>query len=74
MGLFETYDRHAAKLGLKLELYHSNIVDWRITIEKRKTLEDGEVIIDVQHCDFEYVLAKAEVGLKDWLSEHNGGF
>lgn len=68
--LMEVYDRHASRLGLKMELYHSNIVDWRITIERR----NGELIVNVQHCDYKYVLAKAEVELKDWLSEHNDGY
>ncbi|OMF70493.1 hypothetical protein [Paenibacillus glucanolyticus] len=68
--LFELYDRHATRLGLKIEMYHSNIVDWRITIEN----PNGELIVNVQHCDYKYVLAKAEVGLKEWLSENNGGY
>lgn len=72
--LMEVYDRHALRLGLKMELYHSNIIDWRITIEKRKSLTECELIVDVQHCDYKYVLAKAEVELKDWLSEHNDGY
>lgn len=69
-GFFEVYNRHASRLGLKMELYHSNIVDWRITIENPQ----GELIVNVQHCDYKYVLAKAEVELKDWLSEHNDGY
>jgi len=72
--LFETYDQHAAGLGLRMEIYHSSIVDWRITIEKRKTLTEGDLIVDVQHCDYKYALAKAEVELKEWLSENNGGY
>lgn len=72
--LMEVYDRHALRLGLKMELYHSNIIDWHITIEKRKSLTECELIVDVQHCDYKYVLSKAEVQLKEWLSEHNGGY
>jgi hypothetical protein len=68
--LMEVYDRHASRLGLKMELYHSNIVDWRIIIKK----PNGEFIVDVQHCDYKYVLAKAEVDLKNWLSEYNDGY
>ncbi|GIO42495.1 hypothetical protein [Paenibacillus apis] len=72
--IFEVYDRHGARLGLKIEIYHSNIVDWRLTIEKRKNLEEGCVIVDVQHSDYKYVLAKAEVEFKEWLLETNGGY
>lgn len=72
--LMEVYDRHASRLGLRMELYHSSIIDWRITIEKRKSLTEGDLIVDVQHCDYQYVLAKAEVQLKEWLSENNGGY
>ncbi|WP_088832723.1 hypothetical protein [Paenibacillus tyrfis] len=67
--LFDVYDRHALSLGLKLEIYHSSIIDWRITVEKQ-----NKIIIDVQHSDYKYALAKAEVELKDWLSENIGGY
>lgn len=73
-GLLEVYDRHALRLGLKMEIYHSSIIDWHVTIEKRNSLTESYVIVDVQHCDYKYVLAKAEVQLKEWLTEHNGGY
>lgn len=69
-GLFETYNHHSSRLGLRMEVYHSNIVDWRITIDHRTM----GTIVDVQHCDYQYVFAKAQVNLKEWLSEHNGGY
>lgn len=58
-----------------LEIYNSSIIDWRITIGFVSTnTKYGETIIDVQDCDIEYVFAKAQVLLKDWLSENDGGY
>jgi len=73
-ALFEVYERHATRLGLRMEIYHSSIIDWRVTIEKRRTLTEGDLIVDVQHCDYGYVLTKAEIDLKKWLSEYINGY
>lgn len=72
---FETYNRYHLKLGLKLEVYHTSINDWSIAIGYKSTHpKSGETIVKVHSVDFEYAFAKAQVELKDWLSEHNGGY
>lgn len=57
--------------------------DWSILIYKRGCADDypkarrnGEdvVIVDENDCDMELCFAKAHVGLKEWLSEFNGGY
>jgi hypothetical protein len=73
--LFEVYNRHAARLGLTMEIYHSSIVDWIIKIEQKETrFRKGSIIVNIQHSDYQYALAKAQVELKEWLLENDGGY
>lgn len=55
----------------RLEIYYSSVVDWNITITDRNT---DKQIISVQNCDVDYVFAKAQVELKEWLLENEGGY
>jgi hypothetical protein len=58
-----------------LNIYHSSIMDWCITIGYKVTSKNhGETIIDVQSCDMEFVFAKAQVELKEWLLNNEGGY
>lgn len=58
-----------------LEIYHSSIMDWCITIGYKTTHhKHGEVIINVQGCDMDLVFAKAQVNFKEWLLENQGGY
>lgn len=62
-------------LEYTMEIYYSSIVDWRVTIGYKYTHpRHGEMIVDVQHCDKEYVFAKAQVLFKEWLLEHESGY
>lgn len=61
---------------MHLEIYYSKIMDWCITIYKKGCVKNGEdlQIVSVQSCDVEYAFAKAQVELKDWLMENDGGY
>lgn len=55
----------------RLEIYYSSVIDWNITITDRDT---DKQIISVQNCDADYVFAKAQIELKEWLLENEGGY
>lgn len=58
-----------------LEIFHSNIIDWRITIGFRAGHPlCGQNIVDIQNCDMDLVFAKAQVELKEWLLKNDGGY
>ena len=65
----ETYPMH-------LEITFSKICDWCISVWKKGCGKNGEdiSIVDVQSCDLELCFAKAQIALKEWLSEHEGGY
>lgn len=50
-------------------------MDWCINIGYKSTHPKcEETIIQIQDCDYELAFAKAQVELKEWLSENNGGY
>ena len=58
-----------------LEIYHSSIMDWCITIKFKITNSKfGDTIIDVQSSDMELAFAQAQVNFKEWLLENHGGY
>lgn len=61
---------------MHLEIYYSKIMDWCIHIYKKGCGENGKdlEILSVQSCDMQLAFAKAQVELKEWLSENNGGY
>lgn len=68
---------------MHLEIIYSKTCDWSIYIYKKGCAEDypksehyGEdaVICMAQNCDMELAFAMAQVQLKEWLSEHEGGY
>lgn len=59
---------------MHLEVYYSKITDWSIHVWRRNNDGGDEEIVFVQGCDAELVFAKAQVELKEWLSEHEGGY
>lgn len=61
---------------MHLEIYYSKTMDWCITIYKKGCGKNGEdlQIVSVQNCDVEYAFAKAQIKLKDWLLENDGGY
>ena len=66
-----------------LEIYHSKILDWVITVYKKDCAEDypesrrrgnDAILCNVQDLDVELCFAKAQVKVKEWLVENNGGY
>ena len=72
----EFFDKVKNWSPMHLEIYYSKIMDWCITIYKSGCGENGEdlKICDISGPDKEYVFAKAQVELKDWLMENEGGY
>jgi hypothetical protein len=61
--------------GWNLEIYHSSIMDWCITVGYKTTHpKHGDEIIRVQSCDADFAFAKAQVMLKEWLLKNEGGY
>ena len=69
LKLVQEYTMHFA-------LEYSKTVDWCLTIWKKGCAADGSdiVICELQDSDLNYVLAKGEVLVKDWLLENKGGY
>jgi hypothetical protein len=69
------YDKIKHGRGWALEIYHSSIMDWCITIGYKVThVKHGDTILHIQSCDMELCFAMAQVELKKWLSENEGGY
>lgn len=69
------YDSIQHGKGWALSIYHSNIIDWRISLGYKSTHPKyDEEIFGVQDCDIELAFAKAHVALKEWLLENEGGY
>ncbi len=74
------------RFGMHVEIYYSGIMDWCITVYKKGCADDyptarhgGEnnadvIMVDVQDCDLELCFARAQVALKDWMMEFEGGY
>lgn len=62
---------------MHLKITYCKICEWEIHIFKRGAGENGsdlEIFHDWGHCDPEYLFAKAQIALKDHLSEFCGGY
>ena len=70
------FNEKAADYPMHLEISYSKVVDWRIYIYKRGGGENGKdlVIVNISDCDMEMCFAKAQVQLKEWLLENEGGY
>ena len=70
------FDEQAKNYPMHLCISYCKICDWRIHIFKKGANEDGSdiEIFDDSHCDSEYLAAKAQIALKDHLSEFRGGY
>lgn len=74
-GFLEMYERYRDDFGWSLEIYNSSIMDWCINLGYKTTnSKHGQYIIHIQHHDFSLCMATAEVEIKEWLSENNGGY
>lgn len=56
-----------------LEIAYSSVVDWCIIVHLI-VKNEKKCVVSVQNCDMEYAFAKAQVELKEWLSENEGGY
>ena len=70
------FDTIADNFPMHMEITYSKITDYSIYIYKKGCAEDGYdlKIVYVQSCDIELCFAMAQVQLKEWLSENNGGY
>ena len=70
------FDDKKSDYPMHLEIGYCKICDWSIHIYKRGCGKNGGdlEIVNVQECDMELCFAKAQVELKEWLSENNGGY
>ena len=61
---------------MHLEIGYNKVTDWCIYIYKKGCGQNEKdlVIVNVQDCDMELCFAKAQVQLKEWLLENNGGY
>lgn len=70
------FDEQRKDYPMHLQITYSKICDWTINLFKRGTAPNGEdfIIFYEQDCDIDYLFAKAQVALKDHLSEYRGGY
>ena len=70
------FDEKTEYFPMHMQIYYSSIQDWCISIwtGRNNACHDKKLIVDVQSCDMEYAFAKAQVKLKDYLSDHEGGY
>lgn len=67
--LAESYTMH-------LDFSYSKNCDWLLIVYKSGCGKNGEnlIIFQGQDCDPDYLLAKGEVAVKEWLLVNNGGY
>ncbi len=70
------FNKIVADYPMHLEIGYNEAADWGIYIYKRGCGENGKdlVIANVWDCDMELCFARAQVQLKEWLSENEGGY
>ncbi len=66
------FDEKAHNYPMHLEIYYSKIMDWTIRVWKK--MDKDIEIVNVQDCDVDLAFAKAQVQLKEWLLENEGGY
>jgi hypothetical protein len=70
------FDELVESYPLHLSVSYGKICSWQIRIYRKGCREDGGdlEICNVQEGDMELCFARAQVELKDWLLENNGGY
>lgn len=70
------FNEQVREYPMHLEIGYSKTIDWVIYIYKRGCGEDGKdlVIVNESDVDMELCFAKAQVQLKEWLRENEGGY
>lgn len=76
MKFLEFFEKVQEYSPMHLEIYYSKIMDWCLKIYKKQCGKDGKdlVIFDEQSCDKDLLFARAEVALKEYLLENEGGY
>lgn len=72
----EFFEEQRHSTAMHLEIYYSKVMDWVIQVYKKGCVDDGEdlVILYVQEYDMKLAFAKAQIKLKEWLLENEGGY
>lgn len=70
------FDEQRRSYPMHLDIYYSKITDWIIRIWRKGCGANGEdlVICEEQSHDMEMCFAKAQVALKNWLIDNEGGY
>ena len=66
------FDEKTLDYPMHLEIYYSKIMDWTIRVYKK--MDKDIEIVNIQDCDVELAFAKAQVQLKEWLADNEGGY
>lgn len=66
------FDEKVHDYPMHLEIYYSKIMDWTIRVYKK--MDKDIEIVNIQDCDVELAFAKAQVQLKEWLVDNEGGY
>lgn len=76
MDFLQWLDQEMHYSAMHIELNYNKISDWVLRIYKKGCALDGGdiVIFDGQNNDLDLLLAKAEVAVKEWLLENEGGY
>lgn len=76
MNFLQWLDKEMHYSAMHIELSYNKIADWVLHIYKKGCALDGGdiVIFDGQDNDLDLLLAKAEVTVKEWLLENEGGY
>ena len=76
MKFLEFFEKVQEYSPMHLEIYYSKIKDWCLKIYKKQCGENGSdlVIFDEQAFDMDFLFAKAEVSLKEYLLKNEGGY
>lgn len=61
---------------MHLEIYFNKTMNWCIYVYRKGCGENGEdlTLVDVTSCDIDLAFAKAQVQLKNWFLENEGGY
>lgn len=80
---FKFLDNLIDRFRVHVEIYYSHTMDWCIYVYKKDCANDypgtwskgnDAILCNVQSCDMEYAFAKAQVDIKNWLMEFDGGY
>lgn len=75
-GFLRFFDHIVHRVPMHFELTYSKICDWQLHIWRKGVADDGGdvEVCYIQNCDLEYVFARGQVALKDFLLETEGGY